>query len=510
MFASNGREARRLRGLPPRPDGLAHPRHGRRPHPHRAGREGVRRRAGRSAWPARSAKGEDFTLEDFLEQMQASRRWARSRKMLGMLPGMGEMKAQLDSLDERELDRVAAIIQSMTPGRARRPQDPQRLAPRPHRPRCRRRGLDVNQLVDRFVEAQKMMRQMRDGGGHARHAGHAAAAASGPRPSRRPQAKAGKGAKRSGNPAKRAAQEQPPRPAARSRGRARRGPGRARRRRPRRLRPRPSSRSSLGAAAPRVHAACSAAGTARRAPISVPRRGSSGRMRRSIRCAAAALYSRRPRSDPSGFRHARTPRSRRPAPHPITSGDNGTRGCQDQAQAPGQDPQRRSTASSSPTPAPSATVVRSRRSACTTPRRSRASSRSTPSGRSTGSASAPSRPRPSPRSSRSPATGRSSRACPAPRARCGSPRPRPTRRRSSRPPRSRPPTSRPRPRPPRRRRPRKAAEARGRGGRRRGRRRGGSGRRGRCRRGAPLPRLSPRTPAVEAAAAEAAAETTEA
>ena len=53
LFASRRREAHRARDLPPRPDGLAHPRHGRRPDAHRAGREGVRRRAGRSAWPAR-------------------------------------------------------------------------------------------------------------------------------------------------------------------------------------------------------------------------------------------------------------------------------------------------------------------------------------------------------------------------------------------------------------------------------------------------------------------------
>ena len=69
-----------------------------------------------------------------------------------------------------------------------------------------------------------------------------------------------------------------------------------------------------------------------------------------------------------------------------------TRGSQDQAQASRQDPQRRSTASSSPTPAPSVTAGRSRRSACTTRRRTPRASRSTPSGRSTGWASARSRP----------------------------------------------------------------------------------------------------------------------
>ena len=61
------------------------------------------------------SQGEDFTLEDFLEQMQAVKKMGSLGKILGMLPGMGEMKAQLDQVDDRELDRVAAIIQSMTP-----------------------------------------------------------------------------------------------------------------------------------------------------------------------------------------------------------------------------------------------------------------------------------------------------------------------------------------------------------------------------------------------------------
>ncbi|MGY9023895.1 MAG: signal recognition particle protein, partial [Candidatus Nanopelagicales bacterium] len=61
------------------------------------------------------ADGEDFTLDDFLEQMQAVKKMGSIGKLMGMLPGMGDMKAQLDQVDERELDRVAAIIQSMTP-----------------------------------------------------------------------------------------------------------------------------------------------------------------------------------------------------------------------------------------------------------------------------------------------------------------------------------------------------------------------------------------------------------
>ena len=44
-----------------------------------------------------------------------SRRWARMKSMLGMMPGMGQMKAQLDNLDEREFDRIEAMVRSMTP-----------------------------------------------------------------------------------------------------------------------------------------------------------------------------------------------------------------------------------------------------------------------------------------------------------------------------------------------------------------------------------------------------------
>ena len=58
-------------------------------------------------------------------------------KMLGMLPGMGELRDQLDNFDEREIDRIEAIIQSMTPAERASREDPQRLAPAAHRPRLR-------------------------------------------------------------------------------------------------------------------------------------------------------------------------------------------------------------------------------------------------------------------------------------------------------------------------------------------------------------------------------------
>ncbi|MHB1802249.1 MAG: signal recognition particle protein, partial [Actinomycetes bacterium] len=112
----------------------------------------------------RLSSGGDLTLEDFLSQMQAVRRMGSLSKLFGMLPGMGALKEQVDSIDERELDRVAAIIQSMTPGERVNP----KVLNASRRLRIARgSGTDVaavNNLVERFGQAQKMMRQMGAGG----------------------------------------------------------------------------------------------------------------------------------------------------------------------------------------------------------------------------------------------------------------------------------------------------------------------------------------------------------
>jgi signal recognition particle subunit SRP54 len=108
-------------------------------------------------------KGESFTLEDFLEQMAAVRRMGPLKNMLKMLPGMGQMKDQLENLDEREFDRVEAIVRSMTPGERREP----RILNGSRRARIARgsgtKVSDVNQMLDRFAEAQKMMKAMGKG-----------------------------------------------------------------------------------------------------------------------------------------------------------------------------------------------------------------------------------------------------------------------------------------------------------------------------------------------------------
>src|SRR3712207_1349743 len=62
-----------------------------------------------------SKEGKDFGLADFLQQMQMVRKMGPLSKVFGMLPGMGEIKDQINSIDEREVDRIEAIIHSMTP-----------------------------------------------------------------------------------------------------------------------------------------------------------------------------------------------------------------------------------------------------------------------------------------------------------------------------------------------------------------------------------------------------------
>jgi signal recognition particle subunit SRP54 len=159
-------------------------------------------------------KGETFTLEDFLEQLAAVRRMGPLRNMLKMLPGMGELKDQLDDLDEREFDRVEAIVRSMTPQERRDP----RVLNGSRRARIARgsgtRVSDVNQMLDRFGEAQKMMKAMGRGqmpglpGMPGVPPGLAGPAGVGPGKRKKGGAKAKqRGGARSGNPAKRAEQE---------------------------------------------------------------------------------------------------------------------------------------------------------------------------------------------------------------------------------------------------------------------------------------------------------------
>src|ERR1051326_4986755 len=59
----------------------------------------------------------EFTLDDFLNQMEQLKKLGSMKKLMGMLPGMAEVKQQLNEIDDKDVDRIAAIMKSMTPAR---------------------------------------------------------------------------------------------------------------------------------------------------------------------------------------------------------------------------------------------------------------------------------------------------------------------------------------------------------------------------------------------------------
>ena len=150
-------------------------------------------------------KGGDFTLEDFLEQMQAVRRMGSLSKIMGMIPGMAQFRDQLEDFDEREIDRIQALILSMTPAERANP----KMIDGSRRTRIARGAgrsvSDVNQLVDRFFEARKMMLAMAGGGGMPGVPGMPGMG--GKRAKAKQQAQPKRSKRGSGNPAKRAAAE---------------------------------------------------------------------------------------------------------------------------------------------------------------------------------------------------------------------------------------------------------------------------------------------------------------
>ena len=73
-----------------------------------------------------------FTLDDFLEQMQQLKKMGPLSGILGMLPGVPKEVRDAE-IDDREIARIEAIIRSMTAGRAGRPRPDRRLPPGPHR-----------------------------------------------------------------------------------------------------------------------------------------------------------------------------------------------------------------------------------------------------------------------------------------------------------------------------------------------------------------------------------------
>ncbi len=105
-----------------------------------------------------------FTLEDFLKQMRQIRKMGPIGNLLGMMPGMGAMKNLKDvDVDDGELDRVEAIILSMTPHERAMPQIIKGSRRRRIAEGSGTKIQQVNNLVKQFDQMKKLMKHMANG-----------------------------------------------------------------------------------------------------------------------------------------------------------------------------------------------------------------------------------------------------------------------------------------------------------------------------------------------------------
>jgi signal recognition particle subunit SRP54 len=119
-------------------------------------------------------RANEFTLEDFRDQLRTIRKMGPLEQIMGMLPGLGSMKALAGQKpDEKQLSRIEAIISSMTPDERRK----QHIINGSRRKRIARGSgtsvEEVNRLLKQFVQMQKMLKQLGGmaglgGGRHAR------------------------------------------------------------------------------------------------------------------------------------------------------------------------------------------------------------------------------------------------------------------------------------------------------------------------------------------------------
>src|SRR5262245_2076620 len=111
----------------------------------------------------RKIRQDDFTLEDFRDQLRTIKKMGPLEQILGMLPGMGnlkEMAANREQIDDKQIGRVEAIINSMTPKERRNHQ----LINGSRRKRIAKGSgtsvEEINRLLKQFVQMKKMLKAM--------------------------------------------------------------------------------------------------------------------------------------------------------------------------------------------------------------------------------------------------------------------------------------------------------------------------------------------------------------
>ncbi len=106
-------------------------------------------------------RANEFTLDDFRDQLRTIRKMGPLEQIMGMLPGMGNLKALSENKpDEKQLGRIEAIIGSMTPDERRK----QHIINGSRRKRIAKGSgtsvEEVNRLLKQFVQMQKMLKQL--------------------------------------------------------------------------------------------------------------------------------------------------------------------------------------------------------------------------------------------------------------------------------------------------------------------------------------------------------------
>ena len=152
-----------------------------------------------------------FGLDDFLAQLQQVRKLGSMKSLLGMIPGMAAHRKELEQLNEKEIDRTEAIIRSMTPEERRNPS----IINGSRRARIAYGSgvtvTQVNGLLQRFEQAAKMMKRMGNSvgiPGMGGAMGMGAPSANSRKGKKLKAAQKKKNKSKSGNPMKRAQEEQ--------------------------------------------------------------------------------------------------------------------------------------------------------------------------------------------------------------------------------------------------------------------------------------------------------------
>jgi signal recognition particle subunit SRP54 len=117
-----------------------------------------------AAKAARKMEKGDFNLDDFLDQFQQMKRMGPLKDILAMLPGSGSLLRDVD-VDDRDIRRVEAIIQSMTPEERRNPKIIGGSRKRRIASGSGMKPQDVNRVLKQFTEAKKMMKMLAGGRG---------------------------------------------------------------------------------------------------------------------------------------------------------------------------------------------------------------------------------------------------------------------------------------------------------------------------------------------------------